>query len=510
MLSGAALKPLTLDEIIAAVEGNCDRSMSLGSVAGVSTDSRAAKPGDLFFAICGERFDGHDFVDQAFTAGATAAVVRDDFDLTAGGRSRDSKLTGDAVLIRVDDPIKAMGRLARYYRRSVMGKALTVVAVTGSNGKTTTKAMIAQVLEARWKGRASIKSYNNAIGVPLTLLATEPSDEFVICEVGTNAPGEVAELAGIIEPEIGVITGVSEAHLAGLGSLENIATEKLSLLRHLQTDGCAVVNVDYEILRWTLERDIQLSKVKSVTFGRWPDADLRLTALDSKSTSVSNTADGSLPTYLEFTVNDRFNYRLNVLGRHNAFNALAAIGVARRFGMDHEEIAERLLSFKLPKMRLSAERTGSLTIINDAYNANPASLVAAVDVLMDTPARGRRVLIVGDMRELGRDSEQLHIESAEYIAQSGVDLVIAVGENARLIAKTIKSVSEDLTETHAYASTKLAKRRLISHLQADDTVLVKGSRALALEVLVETMRDWAAANPGRHLHGFQTPGEAVA
>ncbi|MHC4441323.1 MAG: UDP-N-acetylmuramoyl-tripeptide--D-alanyl-D-alanine ligase [Planctomycetota bacterium] len=489
------MKPITLDEAISALEGTCDRQVSLGSVRRVVTDSRQVGPGDLFIAIRGERFDGHDFVGDAFAAGAMAAVVAGDFDLTApkgkGKRSKRATLSAEMVLIRVDDPVSALGRLARYYRRSILGGGATVVAVTGSNGKTTTKSMIAHILGACRKGRASIKSYNNAIGVPLTLLSAEQSDSFVVCEVGTNAPGEIGALAGIIEPEIAVITGVSEVHLEGLGNVDNIVTEKLSLLGYLKPDGCAVINFDQDKIRGAFDRDRELQKIKRVTFGEWPEADLRLT---DRRSSTGGAGGGSV-----FRVNDRFEYRLTIPGPHNVFNALAAISVARRFGMDHDEIIERLASFKLPPMRLEYERIGDMTLINDAYNANPASLRAAVDVLVESPAAARRVLIVGDMLELGDESQWLHEEAAEYIARSRVGMVVAVGNNARLITKIVQRISGGSVETHAYASTTLARRRVVSHLLGSDTILIKGSRALALELLADTIRVGAKSIGSKNL-----------
>jgi len=416
-----------------------------------------------------------------------------------------------AILIRVDETIKALGRLARRYRRSVIGGSIAVVAVTGSNGKTTTKMMIAHLLAGRWKGRASIKSFNNEIGVPLTLLATEPSEEFVICEVGTNAPGEIAALARLVEPEIAVITGIAPVHMEGLGSLEGVAAEKLSLLNELRPDGCAVINADSELLRWSMAHDRQIAKTKKVTFGEWPEADLRLTSLKV----LNLPADGQKGPRVaqEFTVNGRFVYRLNVPGRHNVLNALAAIGVARRFGMADAEIAERLATFELPPMRLDSRQAGSLTLINDAYNANPASMAAAVDVLVSTPAQGRRALIVRDMRELGHASVDLHRETAERIGKSPLDVVIAVGENAKLVRDTAHEASGGRIETHAYATTDLARRRLASLLRAGDTVLVKGSRAMALEKLVAAAEEWAAKLPAKAVvkrKRGQTPFSATA
>lgn len=491
----SAMKPITLEEVVSATEGTCDRSTLPGSITRVTTDSRDVKPGDLFFAICGGRFDGHLFVGEAFASGAMAAIVRNDFQWTSPlmETSASAKIPPDAILIRVDDTIAALGRLGRYCRLRLL-EAVTVVAVTGSNGKTTTKSMIAHVLAARWKGRASIKSFNNNIGVPITLLSVEPSDEFVICEVGTNALGEIAQLAHLIEPEVAVITGVSECHLEGLGSLDKIADEKLSLLKFLRPGGCAVINHDQEAIAAALKRDRAYGKLKKVTFGQSPEADLRLT--DYKP-SQSQDAEGRTIASVEFTVNDRFRYRLHVPGRHNVFNALAAIAVARRFGMDHDEIAAQLDTFRLPPMRLEGVQIGRLTLVNDAYNANPASMAAAIDVLAEMNAAKRRVLIVGDMRELGEDSDRLHREAAEKIARANLQLVVAVGERSRLVAQTVKQATGGQTETHAFASTDLARKRLISYLRPDDTILIKGSRALGLERLAESIRTWAEAQPAR-------------
>ncbi len=510
------MKRMTLAETIAALDGACDRTEAMGSVTGVTTDSRAAKAGDLFVAIRGERFDGHDFVGEAFHRGAIGAVVRRDYEpprpvgrstyetthirptrrsaaTAPDGRSAATAedVPADAVLVRVDDTLAALGRLGRYYRRSIIGGSATVIAVTGSNGKTTTKTMIAHVLGARLKGRASIKSYNNAIGVPLTLLASEPGDDFVVCEVGTNAPGEIDALARLIEPDIAVITGVSPAHLERLGSIERIVVEKTSLLYHVRSEGCALVNADHELLRRAVEANPEFAKLRRVTFGTWAGADLRLTDLRVEPCAPEREQAVFSPLALEMSVNERFRYRLNVCGRHNAWNALAAIGVARRLGLEHEEIAARLDTFRLPDMRLQCERIGRLTLINDAYNANPASLAAALEVLSEVPAPGRRVLIVGEMRELGPASAALLREAAECIAAGGVDVVVAVGEHAKTTGRIVQERSGGAIETHVYATTPLAKRRLTMHLRADDTILVKGSRALKLEALAEAIRGWA-------------------
>jgi UDP-N-acetylmuramoyl-tripeptide--D-alanyl-D-alanine ligase len=480
------MKPLTLEETITAMQAAVSHSRPLGSVQRVIIDSRQVQPGDLFVAIAGQRFDGHDFVHQALQAGAVAAVVRDDYE-SAG-------LSDDGLLVRVDDPVTAMGRLGRYYRRTVLSGAVTVIAVTGSNGKTTTKMMIAHLLNGRWQGKAAVKNFNNEIGVPLTLLSADKGDKFLVCELGTNALGEIPHLATMVEPQIAVITGVSEAHLAGLGNLEKITDEKLALLKHMRTDGCAFVNFDHEIIRYKMEKDPELKKRKFVSFGQWPEADLRLTGIESvPSPDPQNNPFGGI----EFELNNRFRYRLNVPGRHNAFNALAAIGVARRFGMDPEEVADRLATFSMPPMRLNCEQIGSIRLINDSYNANPASLAAAVDTLIDIPTQGRRIMVVGDMRELGAESDRLHEEAGQRLGASGVDVILAVGEHAQRICDSAQKNRQEQLDCRFFGSTDEAGRILPNLLQPGDTIMLKGSRAMALEKLASVIRDWAVNRKDR-------------
>ena len=276
---------------------------------------------------------------------------------------------------------------------------MNVIAVTGSNGKTTTKSMIAHLLSGRWQGKASVKSFNNHIGVPLTLLRADPPESFLVCEVGMNAPGEIAQLGQLVEPDIAVVTNVAEAHLERLGSIERVAEEKLSLLSHLQSGGIGVINVDHPIVRQLLENDPRFRNTRRVTAGEWDGADIRLTRVEKsegkveKSKSQRSETEGfdSLgPRQLvaarwEFEINDRFKYEWAVPGRHNILNALCAIGVARRMGLDHAEIAQRLASFELPRMRLECEQIGDIRVINDAYNANPSSMSAAISVLSELP-----------------------------------------------------------------------------------------------------------------------------
>lgn len=498
------MKPLMLDEIVAAMDGAASWPLFPApaqrpcSVTGITTDSRHVRPGDLFFAIRGENHDGHAFVGEVLRAGAVAAVVQ-------SGYQRPDDVDETAILIQVDNPVQAMGRLARFHRRQL---AADVVAVTGSNGKTTTKEMITHVLSGRWRGRCSIKSFNNEIGVPLTLLSADAADQFLIAEVGTNAPGEIESLTAMVQPEVAVVTCVAPVHLERLGSLEGIAREKLSLLKHVRPGGCAIVNIDADVVRSHLAEMRRKpntlvptgggigQELKVVTIGQHEEADLRLTRVRTVE------AGGETEPSIEFEVNGKFAYRLNVLGPHNAMNALAAIAVGRRFGMEHAEIAERLATFALPSMRLERRtlpwRTGSqrgeIEIIMDAYNANPASMSAAIDVLRSYPCKptGRRVIVLGDMRELGPRAGEFHDQVAREVAVGGIDMMLAIGTHAKQMAATARqthkgSESKTKMEIHAMLNTETAVKRVGPLCRAGDVVLVKGSRAMGLERVVEAL-----------------------
>ena len=454
------MKPLTCEEIRQAVHGRWLRKGQTQSIAGVTIDSRQVHAGDLFVAIKGERFDGHEYVASAAADGCTAAIVRMDTPLD----SIDSaSLPGG--LIGVGDTIEALGQLGAYYRTQV---AARVVAVTGSNGKTTTKRMIDHILATRLAGSGSPKSFNNNIGVPLTLLAVRPKDDYVICEVGSNAPGEIAALAAICRPDIAVITSVGPTHLEKLGTVEKVAVEKASLLGPMDADSVAIVNHEAPFL----ERAIRNYAPKIIRFGAGDDCDLRLSGYHPQ------------PNGCRFEVNGRLWVSLPMPGRHNASNALAAMAVAQRFNFTPQEAAEALAGFGGAEMRLEIIEAGPVTVINDTYNANPGSVAAAVDVLAERPAQ-RRVIVLGDMRELGDQSQPLHEEMGELVARLKIDLLIGVGGLGRYIALGATRAG---AAAEAFDSVEAAAAALPSLLRAGDVVLVKGSRTMAMERLIAPIR----------------------
>ncbi len=457
------MKPLTLDQIANAIDARPLGQVGRYAVESVSIDSREVQKGELFFAIRGERFDGHDFVAAAIDNGAMAAVVSDP-------QRVPEDLHQLGLLLLVDDTTAALGRLAAFHRRQVRA---TVVAVTGSNGKTTTKEMIHQVLRGRRRGRAAPKSFNNNVGVPLTLLSVAPDDDYVVVEIGTNAPGEIAGLARIAVPDIGVITGVAETHLEKLGSIEGVAEEKASLLLHLREGGCAIVNGETSRLDPHLSRRWR-KRHKLVRFGRTAECDIVVRDIRSEAEGVT------------FSLPEGPRVHLPIPGEHNALNAAAAIAVGREFAISDAEAAERLAAFVPPPMRMDVRRVGRITMINDAYNANPASMAAALDVLRTWPAAARRVFVAGDMRELGASALAKHEELGARVARTDIDALLTVGEFAGTVVDAALRARGDL-QTEAVGNTDAAANVLAAWLRPGDVVLLKGSRAVGLEVLAGTI-----------------------
>jgi UDP-N-acetylmuramoyl-tripeptide--D-alanyl-D-alanine ligase len=462
---------LILAEIVEAMGGWPRGELPTVSVRRVSTDSRASADGDLFFAIAGPRFDGHAFVADALRGGAVAAVVASvrGAEVEQTARAKLDRPVPPGSLIEVDDPVRALSRLAAYHRRMLSAK---LIAVVGSNGKTTTKSMIGHILSDRMHGRWSPKSFNNHIGVPLTLLSAEAADEYVVVEVGTSAPGEVAALAEIVRPDMVVITSIAEEHLEGLIDLEGVAREECSVLGKLEAGGFAAVNVDSPVIRPHLPK----GGITLATFGLAEDADLRLTEVREGSTGV------------QFTLNGRFSYRLPVAGEHNAVNATGAIAIARRLGFDHAEIAARLESFVLPPMRTEVLELDGVTVVNDAYNANPRSSLAALEVLESLPCRGRRLLVFGEMLELGGQSAKLHREVAQRLVSSQVDRIYLVGSAVGLMSEVLREGQLFGPRVEYCVSLDECSQRLRQELQPGDLVLLKASRAVGLDRLVEPLR----------------------
>ena len=437
------------------------------SFTGVSIDSRTTKPGDCFFAIAGENFDGHDYVADAFAKGAVCAVV-----------SKDIKLT-DKPILEVADTIKALGDFAGEYRR---GANYKVVAITGSAGKTTTRQIAYQALRQRFRVYQSPKSFNNKIGLPLTLLGAETDDQIVIAELGSNHPGEIAHLTRIAAPDIAVVTNVHPAHLEGFGDLKTIIQEKLSISEGLTPGGVFIINADFD----RLVTACRAKGTEFVTFGKSDGAGYQ-------ARNISHEASAS-----RFTIGDTEVY-LPLAGPGNLENALAAWAVCSRLGLAVDDFAKAVKTLSPASMRAELLQIGTLTVLNDCYNANPASMKNALDILagLDTTRNRRLVFICGDMAELGQQTERLHNELGTSIVQAKVQLLLAVGGFAKIAAEAAKTAAKcNLVSRQAqslkikcFEDTFSACNNLHKFIEDNDIVLVKGSRTAKLEMVVEKLKE---------------------
>jgi UDP-N-acetylmuramoyl-tripeptide--D-alanyl-D-alanine ligase len=432
----------------------------------ITTDSRNLQPGDLFVAIRGDRFDGHAYMSQAETGGAVACVSD-----SAGLRHAASiGQTVQGPVLVVEDTITALGDLAAHYRRKHIPVGMTIVAVTGSNGKTTTKEMLDHVLGGSLCGRASIKSYNNHIGVPLTLLSAEADDRYLIVEVGSNSPGEIEMLTEIVAPHVAVITSIGEAHLEGLGDLQSVAAEKTSIMDHVLEGGLAVVNVDRPEIRPFLEK---YPTLRIFTVGQSPYAQL---SVANASSSIEKTT---------FELEGRFQIELPMPGTHHATNAAAAFAVARWFGVAVEDIVSSLSTFSPPEGRTHRIEAGGVTVIDDAYNANPSSVLAAIDALTGGTT-SRKVFVLGDMLELGGEASECHDRVVRAAMAAGVDVLVAVGKRT-LKAATHLSPNIGRAMVVSCVDTDTAVELVDDIVTSGDTVWVKGSRAMQLDRVVSRL-----------------------
>ena len=431
---------------------------------GVSTDSRSIEPGQLFVALKGPNFNGHRFVAQALAKGAAAALVQEGFAL---------EREPDACLLMVKDTLRGLGDLAGAWRRE---HSALVAAVTGSNGKTTTKEMLASILAERHRVLKNQGNFNNLIGLPLTLLQLSQDHTACVVEMGMSQKGEIARLTEIAGPEVGIVTNVGPAHIGLLGSLQAISQAKAELYQGLSPASWAVVNLDDPLLApWTLNLPC-----KVITFGLNPKAQVLASDL-----SVS-------PKGQEFTLvlpqGDPIRVSLAVTGRHNVQNALAAAAGAWALGQGTEAIAKGLAGFRPIKGRLiPVPAAGGALIIDDTYNANPASLAAGLDTLQ-TLAQGRRMaLILGDMLELGDAAPDLHLKAGEAAAKAGCESILALGKQAGQVATGARRAGLKDDRAVAFDSWERLAQKAQEIFGVDDIVLVKGSRGMAMERIVAAL-----------------------
>lgn len=453
--------PWSLDELARAVGAVVRGGELPGAVQAVSTDTRSLPPASLFVALRGERFDGHDFVQAAVAAGACAVLV------DAAG---DAAL-GDLRVVRlvVGDTLRALGDLAAHVRRTRGGR---VVAVTGSNGKTTTKELTAAVLAAVEPVHKTRGNLNNLVGLPLTLLDWPAEAPWAVVELGMNRLGEIERLTEIAAPDVGVITNVAPAHLAGLGSVDAVARAKGELYAGLGRDATAVINADDPLVQGIAVP--LLGSQRRVRFGWARGADVRIERYvpTERGCRVVLEVEGA-PLELQ----------LPVFGAHNAHNAAAAAAAAWALGISRDAIATGMAGVVIPggRLRVIATTTRGIGVIDDTYNANPHSMRAAFAALVER-ASGRCVAVLGDMLELGEDAASLHREVGRAAAVAGVGHVLSFGQHAESVAEGARRAG---VEARAVASIEELFALLDEELVAGDWVLVKGSRGMRMERVVE-------------------------
>ena len=420
-------------------------------ISSVSTDTRTIAPDALFVALSGERFDGHQFLDAARRAGAAAAVVQ-----------RGTPAMDELSFFEVDDTREGLGRLARAWRRALPTHP-AVVAITGSNGKTTTKEMIAAVLRTRFRVHATHGNRNNQVGVPLTLLAAPEDTEALVVEVAMNLPGEIGRLASIVSPDIAVVTNVGPAHLEGLGTVERVLDEKLALVPGARL---AVVGTEPTELAARAR-----ALAPSVTV-----AGLTLPA-DLRPERWAIGPDGRVTLWLA-----EQSVTLPVAGTHQAANAMLAVAVADDLGVGRAAALEALASVEVPTGRMEFRRAGGFTILNDCYNANPASVRAALAAFEPIRQGRRSVVVIGSMLELGPTSPEWHAAVAREVAATAPDLIAAVGDFVpafEALGRTLRSdlvVARDVNELVP---------QLRGRLDGSEAILLKGSRGVALERVLD-------------------------
>jgi UDP-N-acetylmuramoyl-tripeptide--D-alanyl-D-alanine ligase len=458
------MEPRTLGFVEESCNGQLVAGERSASVRCICTDSRLAKAGDLFVAIRGDQFDGHDYLNDALGQGAEAAVV-------SRARLGQAKVAGPRI--EVEETRDALGRLAARYRRDF---ELPVVAVGGSNGKTGTKDILAAVLGQRLETLSSESSFNNDIGVPLTLLRLREAHEAAVLEVGSNHPGELQPLLQLIRPRYGVLTSIGREHLEFFGNLEGVIEEEGELAEVLPPEGCLFVNGDIEGLEAIRVR----CRATVVTVGEGEGCDWRLAgiALDDEGTTfelISPKGDWSGA------------YRINLLGHQNARNAALAMALAAELGLSREELDQGLQCCRPASMRMEMQTLGGVRIINDAYNSNPDSLLAALETMESFPTGGKRIAVLGDMAELGQASESAHVEAGRLAARLGLDGLIAVGQWADT---TVRAAQEDgLANVAAFDDVNVAGWALAVKLSPGDVVLIKGSRATKMERIIEALSE---------------------
>jgi UDP-N-acetylmuramoyl-tripeptide--D-alanyl-D-alanine ligase len=454
---------LSLDEIVQATGGTLLRGDGETRVDSFDIDTRRMRSGGLFFALKGSRADGHDYLAAASRAGAAAAIVE---------REPDGKIEGPAALIRVDDAVAALSAGGALARKKCGGAKF--IALTGSVGKTTTKNLISAGLGSTRRVHSTEGNRNNHLGVPLTLLACPEDAEFAVVELGMNAPGEIAHLARLTQPDIGLVTAIRPAHFENFDSLDDIAAAKGELYAVLAREGTSVVNLDDHNARLQAARHAG----PRVTFGRSGSADIVLQSVNDRLIPGAE---------LTFRYGDRTrSLQLRLAGAHNAWNAVAALATVAAAGEDIDAAADAMGRVEPTPGRCKIHQLDAgVVVVDDSYNSSPNALAAVLRTLQHSQTSGRKIVVMGDMLELGSRETQFHREAGRRVAQIGVDILVGVGPRSRAALDVARK--SGVPETRHEKDARSAAETLPGLVRPGDLLLIKGSRAMQLEIVVEAL-----------------------
>lgn len=462
------MKPITLKEVVAAVNGKCDYSddqLGLIKIKGVSTDSRKVEAGELFIPIIGEIFNGHDYISKAFDQGASASLIQEEVQDSFQG-----------IAIYVKDTKKAIGDLAAYYLSLY---TLPVIGITGSVGKTSTKDLVASILKQKYTVHCTQGNFNNDIGLPLTILGLEEDHEVMILEMGMNHFGEIHYLSSIAKPNIAVITNIGVSHIENLGSRQGILQAKSEIFDYIRKNGVGIINGDEPLLQDLKEQ----LKIQTLTFGMNHNNEYYVS-------DIAQTKDNGITARVH-TPEDSFSIKIHSIGIHMALNSLPGIIIGKKLGLSNKAIQRGLESFVSGQRRLQIHKTSHnrIQIIDDVYNSSPDSVRAGITSFMGMKVIGRRVVILGDMFEMGNYSETAHREIGKFAAEQKVDLVICVGKFAKFIFNELIQKKNKAYTLYYYEKQEELLDQLSNMIKEEDSIYIKASRGMHLEYTIERIKE---------------------
>lgn len=462
------MRPVSVKEILEFTDGRLLRGEENSLVKSISLDSRKTAPGDFFIALRGPKYDGHNFMTDVVSKGAFGIMVEDDKNLPQ---------SLPELVIKVNDTTRALGDIAKIYRQKYHG---TVIGVTGSVGKTTTKEFIFGVLSTKKNIHKNEGTLNNHIGVPMTLFELNADFDAAVIEMGMSGLGEIRYLSGMTKPDIGVITHVGPAHLEQLGTVENVFAAKAEMLEMVEKTGIVLLNRDDEFFH----RFSSLSKNRIISVGRHHESDFQALDIEINSEGLVNFKIAAK------IFNAVLKIKLTVIGLHNIYPSLFAAAAGYCMGLTPDAIIAGLNNIKLPKMRLEVKEVAGMRVIDDCYNANPLSMRSALETLSMIKGTGKKIFVCGDMLELGKESEKYHAELGGEIVKSKIDRLIAVGNLSHFAAVSAVEKGMNPEFVRKCKNNLQAVSILGEWLEPGDTVLVKGSRANHMEEITRGMEEY--------------------